>query len=123
MAPNDTRRARRHAGQDGPTEAGPVQIAVPRGRDAGFDPTLGTKRRHRFRWFRCRPVSLSAKGLTPGEISGATIFVVTPAHCRARLLPSGGNQADNRAVAEAQIIFLLCFRLWARHGQQSPHWR
>ncbi|MDQ0822879.1 putative transposase [Arthrobacter sp. V1I7] len=50
------------------TEAGPVQIAVPRDRDGSFTPELVRKRQRRLSGLDDLVISLSAKGLTHGEI-------------------------------------------------------
>ena len=50
------------------TEAGPVQIAVPRDRDGSFTPQLVRKRQRRLSGLDDLVISLSAKGLTHGEI-------------------------------------------------------
>jgi len=50
------------------TEAGPVQIAVPRDRDGSFTPQLVKKRQRRLSGLDDLVISLSAKGLTHGEI-------------------------------------------------------
>jgi len=50
------------------TEAGPVQIAVPRDRDGSFAPQLVRKRQRRLSGLDDLVISLSAKGLTHGEI-------------------------------------------------------
>jgi transposase-like protein len=51
------------------TEAGPVQVAVPRDRDGSFTPQLVRKRQRRLSGVDELVISLSAKGLTHGEIS------------------------------------------------------
>jgi transposase-like protein len=51
------------------TEAGPVEIAVPRDRDSSFDPKIVAKRQRRLSGIDDLVISLSAKGLTTGEIS------------------------------------------------------
>src|ERR1700744_1336850 len=51
------------------TEAGPVGIAVPRDRDASFQPRIVAKRQRRLTGVDDLVISLSAKGLTHGEIS------------------------------------------------------
>jgi putative transposase len=51
------------------TEIGPVQIAVPRDRDGTFEPKLVAKRQRRLSGVEDMVISLSAKGLTTGEIS------------------------------------------------------
>ncbi len=51
------------------TEAGPVPIEVPRDRDGSFAPQLVKKRQRRLSGIDDLVISLSAKGLTHGEIS------------------------------------------------------
>jgi transposase-like protein len=51
------------------TEVGPVQINVPRDRDASFEPKIVAKRQRRLTGVDDLVLSLSAKGLTHGEIS------------------------------------------------------
>jgi len=53
------------------TEAGPVEISVPRDRDASFEPRIVAKRQRRLTGVDDLVLSLSAKGLTHGEIAGA----------------------------------------------------
>ena len=50
------------------TEVGPVDIAVPRDRDGSFAPTIVPKRARRLGGLEDLVISLSAKGLTHGEI-------------------------------------------------------
>lgn len=51
------------------TEIGPVQIDVPRDRDGSFEPVLVKKRQRRLTGIDNLVLSLSARGLTTGEIS------------------------------------------------------
>src|SRR6266540_2747837 len=51
------------------TEAGPVELEVPRDRDGSFEPTIVRKRQRRLGGIDGIVLSLSAKGLTTGEIS------------------------------------------------------
>jgi transposase-like protein len=51
------------------TEAGPVQVEVPRDRDGSFTPRIVRKRQRRLDGINGIVLSLSAKGLTTGEIS------------------------------------------------------
>ncbi|MGQ4601651.1 transposase, partial [Nocardia sp. R6R-6] len=51
------------------TEAGPVEITVPRDREASFEPQIVKKRQRRLNGVENIVISLSAKGLTTGEIS------------------------------------------------------
>jgi putative transposase len=50
------------------TEVGPVEIDVPRDRDATFDPRIVAKRQRRLSGVDELVISLSAKGLTSGEV-------------------------------------------------------
>jgi putative transposase len=50
------------------TEVGPVELAVPRDRDGSFDPELLRKRQRRLRGVDEMVISLTAKGLTTGEV-------------------------------------------------------
>ena len=51
------------------TEIGPVQIDVPRDRDGSFEPVIVKKRQRRLNGVDQMVLSLTAKGLTSGEIS------------------------------------------------------
>ncbi len=51
------------------TEAGPVQLSVPRDRDSSFEPKIVAKRQRRLTGVEDLVISLSAKGLTHGEIA------------------------------------------------------
>jgi transposase-like protein len=51
------------------TDIGPVQISVPRDRDASFEPKIVAKRQKRLTGVDELVISLAAKGLTTGEIA------------------------------------------------------
>src|SRR5947207_10274110 len=51
------------------TEVGPVEIVVPRDRDGSFEPQIVKKRQRRLTGVEDMVISLSAKGLTTGEIA------------------------------------------------------
>src|ERR1700741_1228194 len=51
------------------TDTGPVEISVPRDRDSSFEPIIVAKRQRRLTGVDEMVISLSAKGLTTGEIS------------------------------------------------------
>jgi putative transposase len=51
------------------TEAGPVEIEVPRDRESSFEPVIVAKRQRLLSGIDDLVISLSAKGLTHGEIS------------------------------------------------------
>jgi putative transposase len=50
------------------TEVGPVEVDVPRDRDATFEPRIVAKRQRRLSGVDELVISLSAKGLTTGEV-------------------------------------------------------
>ena len=50
------------------TEVGPVEIDVPRDRDASFEPKTVKKRQRRLKGVDSMVISLIAKGLTTGEV-------------------------------------------------------
>ena len=72
-APEGRNRSNSRNGKRGKTvvtdNAGPVEIAVPRDRDGTFDPVIVRKRQRRLSDLDAVVLSLSAKGLTTGEIS------------------------------------------------------
>jgi Transposase, Mutator family len=51
------------------TDVGPVEISVPRDREGSFEPQIVRKRQRRLTGVEDMVLSLSAKGLTTGEIS------------------------------------------------------
>jgi putative transposase len=63
------------AGRDGGrtkqllTDVGPVEVAIPRDRDGSFEPQIVRKRQRRLSGIDGLVISLSAKGLTHGEIA------------------------------------------------------
>ena len=50
------------------TDVGPVEVDVPRDRDASFEPQIVAKRQRRLAGVDELVISLSAKGLTTGEV-------------------------------------------------------
>jgi putative transposase len=58
-----------HRGKTVLTEAGPVDISVPRDRDSSSEPKIVAKRQRRLTGVEDMVISLSAKGLTHGEIA------------------------------------------------------
>src|SRR5580692_4096601 len=51
------------------TDTGPVEISVPRDRESSFEPKIVAKRQRRLTGVDDLVISLSAKGLTHGEIA------------------------------------------------------
>ena len=69
------------------TEAGPVEIEVPRDRDGSFEPRIVAKRQRRLTGVDDLVISLSAKGLTHGEICARTWPRSTAPRCPSRPSP------------------------------------
>jgi hypothetical protein len=74
------------------TEVGPVDITVPRDRDGSFAPQIVKKRQRRLTGVEDMVISLSAKGLTTGEIQ-AHLAEVDDAQVS---LPGRGAREDPR---------------------------
>jgi len=64
-----------HRGKTVLTDTGPVEITVPRDRDSSFEPKIVAKRQRRLTGVDDMVISLSAKGLTHGEISAHLLEV------------------------------------------------
>ncbi len=80
------------------TDVGPVHIEVPRDRDASFCPQLVKKRQRRLLGVDSLVCSLSAKGLTTGEIS-AHLAEVYDASRNAKLRPITVGAAGSAKVS------------------------
>jgi putative transposase len=106
------------------TEAGPVQIAVPRDRDASFEPALLKKRQRRLTGVDDLVISLSAKGLTHGEICahlaeiyGAEVSKQTISTITDRVM-DGMAEWQNRPLDPVYpVIFIDCINVKIRDGQ------
>src|SRR5438067_7414348 len=106
------------------TDTGPVEISVPRDRDASFEPKIVAKRQRRLTGVDEMVISLSAKGLTHGEISahlaevyGAevskqTISTITDA------VMEGMSDWQNRPLDRVYpVVFIDCINVKIRDGQ------
>jgi putative transposase len=106
------------------TEAGPVQIAVPRDRDGSFTPQLVRKRQRRLSGLDDLVISLSAKGLTHGEICahlaeiyGAEVSKQTISTITERVL-EGMTAWQNRPLDPVYpVIFIDAVNVKIRDGQ------
>ncbi|MDR7084354.1 transposase-like protein [Arthrobacter ginsengisoli] len=103
------------------TEAGPVQIAVPRDRDGSFTPQLVRKRQRRLSGLDDLVISLSAKGLTHGEICahlaeiyGAEVSQQTISTITEKVL-EGMTAWQNRPLDP--VIFIDAVNVKIRDGQ------
>jgi putative transposase len=105
------------------TEAGPVELAVPRDRDSSFEPRLVKKRQRRLSGVDDLVISLSAKGLTHGEIAahlavvyGAEVSKHTISTITDRVL-DGMAEWQNRPLDSAYpVIFIDCVNVKIRDG-------
>jgi transposase-like protein len=106
------------------TEAGPVQIEVPRDRDGSFEPKIVAKRQRRLSGVDDLVISLSAKGLTHGEISahlaeiyGADVSKQTISTITDRVM-DGMAEWQNRPLDPVYpVIFIDCVNVKIRDGQ------
>ncbi len=106
------------------TEVGPVEIEVPRDRAGTFEPMLVKKRQRRLGGIDEMVLSLSAKGLTHGEISAhlaevcgtevskQTISTITDS------VVAGMLEWQNRPLdAVYPVVFIDCVHVKVRDGQ------
>jgi putative transposase len=106
------------------TEAGPVAISVPRDRDASFEPRIVAKRQRRLTGVDDLVISLSAKGLTHGEIAahlaevyGAEVSKQTISTITDRVL-EGMGEWQNRPLDRGQCLTVVANP--DRKGFQCP---
>ena len=106
------------------TEVGPVDIAVPRDRDGSFAPTIVPKRSRRLGGVEDLVISLSAKGLTHGEICAHLAEVYGAEVSKDRItaitdrVMDGLNEWQSRPLdAVYPVIFIDCIHVKIRDGQ------
>jgi putative transposase len=105
------------------TEAGPVQIEVPRDRDGSFSPQLVRKRQRRLSGVDDLVISLSAKGLTHGEICahlaevyGAPVSKQTITAITDRVLEGLGEWQNRPLDVVYPVIFVDAVNVKIRDG-------
>src|SRR6266851_3786122 len=106
------------------TDTGPVDITVPRDRDSSFEPKIVAKRQRRLTGVDDMVISLSAKGLTHGEISahlaevyGAEVSKQTISTITDRVM-EGMSEWQNRPLdAVYAVIFIDAIQVKIREGQ------
>jgi putative transposase len=106
------------------TDVGPVEIEVPRDRDASFTPQVVAKRQRRLSGVDDLVISLTARGLTSGEIcahlaevygtrvSKETISVITD-----RMLDTMAEWQARPLDAVYPVLFVDCIYMKIREGQ------
>ena len=105
------------------TEAGPIEIDVPRDRDGSFEPVLVAKRQRRLSGLDDLVVSLSAKGWTHGEIAahlaevyGAQVSKQTITTITERVM-EGMAQWQSRPLERVYpVVFIDCVNVKIREG-------
>jgi transposase-like protein len=97
------------------TEVGPVEIEVPRDRDGSFEPQLVKKRQRRLTGVDEMVLSLSARGLTHGDISahlaevyGASVSKTTISTITDKVM-EGMSEWQNRPLDPVYpVVFIDC---------------
>jgi transposase-like protein len=105
------------------TEAGPVEIATPRDRDGSFEPRLVRKGQRRLTGLDDLVISLSAKGLTHGEIA-AHLAEVYDAQVSKQTITTitdrvvdGMAEWQNRPLDSVYpVVFIDCVNVKIREG-------
>ncbi|RSM46835.1 IS256 family transposase [Actinoplanes sp. ATCC 53533] len=106
------------------TDIGPVEITVPRDRDSSFEPQIVRKRQRRLSGVEDMVLSLSAKGLTTGEISahlaevyGAEVSKQTISTITDKVM-DGMAEWQNRPLDRVYpVIFLDAINVKIRDGK------
>lgn len=106
------------------TDAGPVEVDMPRDRDGSFEPELVRKRQRRVSGLDNLVISLSAKGLTHGEIAahlrevyGTEVSKQTITTITDRVL-DGMAEWQNRPLDPVYpVIFIDCINVKIRDGE------
>jgi len=106
------------------TEAGPVELSVPRDRDSGFEPKIVAKRQRRLNGIEEIVVSLSAKGLTHGEIAahlaevyGAEVSKQTITAITDRVMEGLAEWQSRPLDAVYAVVFIDAIYVKIREGQ------
>ena len=106
------------------TEAGPVEISVPRDRDSSFEPKIVAKRQRRLTGVEEMVVSLSAKGLTHGEISahlqeiyGAEVSKQTITAITDRVMDGMAEWQSRPLDPVYAVVFVDAIQVKIREGQ------
>ncbi|MGC4857428.1 IS256 family transposase, partial [Micromonospora sp. DT4] len=106
------------------TEVGPVDIEVPRDRDGSFTPGVVAKRQRRFGGIDDLVISLTAKGLTTGEVAahlaevyGAAVSKDHISTITDRVLDTMGDWQNRPLDSVYPVIFIDCIHVKIRDGQ------
>src|SRR6266480_108185 len=106
------------------TDTGPVEISVPRDRDSSFEPKIVAKRQRRLTGVDQMVLSLSAKGLTHGEICahleeiyGAKVSKETITRITDAALEGMAEWQHRPLDAVYPVLFLDAIHVKIRDGQ------
>jgi putative transposase len=106
------------------TEIGPVEIEVPRDRAGSFEPVIVPKRRRRLNGVDALVCSLSARGLTHGEISahfaevyGASVSKETVTRITDRVMESMSDWQNRPLDVVYPVVFIDAIHVKIREGQ------
>src|ERR1700749_250989 len=106
------------------TEAGPVELSGPRDRDSSFEPGIVAKRQRRLTGIDELVISLSAKGLTHGEIAAHLAEVYGAEVSRQAITTITDRVMDGLAEWQTRpldpvyaVIFIDAINVKIREGQ------
>jgi putative transposase len=106
------------------TEIGPVPIEVPRDRDGSFEPVIVRKRQRRLEGIDQLVLSLSARGLTTGEIAahfdevyGAKVSKDTISRITDKVLEEMAEWRNRPLDSVYPVIFIDAIHVKIRDGQ------
>jgi putative transposase len=106
------------------TDVGPVPVAVPRDRDGTFTPTIVAKRQRRFGGVDNLVISLTAKGLTTGEVCahlhevyGTDVSKETISTITDRVMDSFTEWQNRPLDSVYPVVFIDCVHVKIRDGQ------
>ena len=106
------------------TEIGPVEIEVPRDRDASFDPVIVRKRQRRLDGIDEIVLSLTARGLTTGEVAahfdevyGAKVSRDTISRITDKVVEEMTEWANRPLDPVYPVIFVDAIHVKVRDGQ------
>src|SRR5437763_11564556 len=106
------------------TDTGPVEISVPRDWDSSFEPKMVAKRQRRLTGIDDMVISLSAKGLTHGEIAAHLAEVYGAEVSRQTITTITDRVMDGLAEWQSRpldpvyaVIFIAAINVKIREGQ------
>src|SRR6201987_5907707 len=106
------------------SEAGPVDLSGPRDRDASFEPKIVAKRQRRLNGIEEVVISLSAKGLTHGEIAahlqeiyGAEVSKQTITTITDRVMDGMAEWQSRPLDPVYAVVFIDAIQVKIREGQ------